>query len=34
MMVFAAIAGAALGAMVLLGYLGRRRMSSSTSEKA
>ena len=34
MMVFAAIAGATLGAMVLLGYLGRRRMSLSTSEKA
>ena len=34
MMVFAAIAGAALGTMVLLGYLGRRRMSLSTPEKA
>jgi ESS family glutamate:Na+ symporter len=34
MMVFAAIAGAALGAMVLLGYLGRRRTSLSTAEKA
>ena len=34
MMVFAAIAGAALAAMVLLGYLGRRRMSVSIAEKA